>query len=84
MQQAALERLAWVFLVKEKRTLLEDEFKRLPAAEVIRQLLSFWKISLDIPQHFTNLIDLSKQFNWADRPHSIKEASAARLLPPCF
>jgi hypothetical protein len=81
LQQTALERLAWVLLVEEKHTLRLDGFQRLPAADQVRLLLSFLGIGLDIPQRLTNLIQLSKQFNWVDGPQVIAEIRNAIVHP---
>lgn len=81
LQQAALERLAWVFLVEDKRNLSADGFHKLSAADKIRQLLSQLGISLGIPNHFTNLIQLANRQNWVDGPQAITEMRNAIVHP---
>lgn len=81
LQQTALERLAWVLCVKEKRNLSQDTFQRIPAADKVRQLLSPFDIGLEIPARLINLIQLSKQFNWVDGPQAITEIRNAIVHP---
>ena len=44
--QAALERLAWHVLVRERRSISEEGFSKLPAADQLRLLLSALSIPL--------------------------------------
>lgn len=81
LQQAALERLAWVFLVEDKRNLSADGFHKLSAADKIRQLLSHLGISLGIPNRLTNLIQLANRQNWVDGPQAITEMRNAIVHP---
>lgn len=73
LQQTALELLSWVVLVESKRTLDQDGFKKLSAANKIRLLLSQLEIGLEIPDRLTDLIQLSNELNWADGPQAIAE-----------
>jgi hypothetical protein len=73
LQQAALERLAWVFLVEDKRSLSQYGFQKLPAADEVRLLLSSLGIDLTLPVGLTNLIQLANKQNWADGPQAITE-----------
>jgi hypothetical protein len=55
--QAALERLAWHLLVRDRKILSEDGFSRLPAADQLRLLLSALKVPLAIPP---GLVEMEK------------------------
>jgi len=81
LQQTALERLAWVLCVEEKRNLSQDAFHKISAADKVRQLLSPFDIGLEIPARLTNLIQLSKHFNWVDGPQAIAEIRNAIVHP---
>lgn len=81
LQQAALERLAWVFLVEEKRNLSKDGFHKLSAADKIRQLLSHLEIKLEIPARLNNIKNVSKAVNWDDGPQAITEIRNAIIHP---
>lgn len=81
LQQTALERLAWVLCVKEKRNLSQNAFQKISAADKVRQLLSPFDISLEIPARLNNLIQLSKHLNWVDGPEAIAEIRNAIVHP---
>jgi hypothetical protein len=81
LQQTALEQLAWVLLVEERRNLSSNGFHKLCAADKARQLLSHSGISLEIPDRLTNLRQLSKQLNWVDGPQAIIEIRNAIVHP---
>ncbi|MGJ5631728.1 hypothetical protein [Nostoc sp. CALU 1950] len=49
LMQAAFEILAWTLLVEEKAIISQQEFKKLPAAEQLRRLLSQCGVPLKIP-----------------------------------
>lgn len=90
--QAALERLAWHILVRERRSLSEDGFSRLPAADQLRLLLAALSIPLSLPAGLVDLQRTSKEFNWEDGPqafveirnrivHPLKTSKARKPLP---
>lgn len=81
LQQTALESLAWVFLVEEKRILTQQDFTKLTAGGTIRLLLSFLGIDLSIPSNFNHLIKVSREFNWVDGPQAITEVRNAIAHP---
>ena len=80
LQQAALERLAWVLLVEDKRSLSQNGFHKLPAADEVKLLLSYLGIDLKIPDRLTNLIQLANRQNWVDGPQAITEIRNAITL----
>jgi len=53
--QAALERLAWHILVRERNAISERDFEDLPAAEQLRRMLKMFSIPLAIPNGLTEL-----------------------------
>lgn len=73
LQQAALERLAWVLLVQDKRSLSQNGFQKLPAADQVRLLLSSLGIDLKLPTDLINMTQLANQLNWVDGPQAITE-----------
>lgn len=68
LSQTALELLAWTLLVEERATLSKDGFKRLPAADQIRLLLSTMGVPLELPPQLIALAALQRQQNWSDGP----------------
>lgn len=80
--QTTLERLAWHVLVIERRSLSEDGFSKLQAADQLRLLLSACSIPLEIPQHLTDLQSLAKQLNWADGPQAFVTVRNRLVHPP--
>jgi hypothetical protein len=81
LQQAALERLAWVLLVEDKRSLSQNGFQKLPAADQVRLLLSSLGIDLKLPTDLINLTQLANQQNWVDGPQAITEIRNAIVHP---
>ena len=90
--QAALERLAWHVLVREHKSLSEDGFSRLPAADQLRLFLAALSIPLVLPPGLVELEKAAKEFNWPDDPqafvgirnqlvHPQKSASRSKPLP---
>lgn len=73
LQQAALERLAWVFWWKINAAERQYGFQKLPAADEVRLLLSSLEIDLTLPVGLTNLIQLANKQNWVDDPQAITE-----------
>jgi len=80
--QAALERLAWHVLVRDRRSLSEDGFSRLPAADQLRLFLSTLSIPLEMPAGLLNLEKSAKAFNWQDGPQSFVEIRNRIVHPP--
>jgi hypothetical protein len=81
LQQAALERLAWVLLVKEKGGLQSDGFGRLTATDQIRLLLSQLSIKTEIPCGAINLNQVAKELNWFDGVQAIVEVRNSVIHP---
>ena len=81
LQQAALERLAWVLLVEDKRSLSQNGFQKLPASDQVRLLLSSLGIDLKLPSDCINLTQLAKDLNWVDGPQAITEIRNAIVHP---
>lgn len=80
--QTVLERLAWQVLVIDKRSLSEDGFSKLPAADQLRLLLSTSSIPLEIPQHLTDLQKTAKERNWSDGPQAFVTVRNRLVHPP--
>ncbi len=80
--QAALEHLAWQVLVRQKKSLSEDGFAKLPAADQLRLLLSTLSVPIGLPQDFTEVQALAKEFNWIDGPQAFVEIRNRLVHPP--
>ena len=83
LTQAAIERLAYEYVVKDKRLLLPDAFKGLRASDEFRLLFSSLGIPLDIPKETPEIARLSKVkgFNWLDAPHALTEIRNSLIHP---
>ncbi|XZE36041.1 hypothetical protein SH501x_001592 [Pirellulaceae bacterium SH501] len=66
LQQAALECLAWLGIVVDRKICSEAGFKNLPAADKIRWLLSLYQIDASIPISDMNIAAYAKEFNLKD------------------
>ena len=66
LQQAALECLAWLQVVQERRLCSESGFKSLPASDKIRWLLSLYGIEAAIPKESGPIRSYAKAFNLSD------------------
>jgi hypothetical protein len=53
--QMALERLAWEYLVRDRQTVTAGAFKKLPAADQIRRLLSVNQIPVTFPPQLAGM-----------------------------
>jgi hypothetical protein len=80
LTQAALEQLAWVFLVEYRKALSLDGFEKLPAADQIRLLLSTLKIPASIPSELKELEKVAKEHNW-DGPAALTEIRNSIVHP---
>jgi hypothetical protein len=83
LTQAAIERLAYEYTVKDKRLLLLDAFKGLRASDEFRLLFSSLGLPLDIPKETPEIARLSKAkgFNWQDAPHALTEIRNSLIHP---
>jgi len=80
--QAALERLAWHVLVRDRQSLSEDGFSRLPAADQLRLLLSALDVPLAIPPGLAELAKVGRGFNWIDGPQAFVGVRNELVHPP--
>ena len=80
--QTILERLAWQLLVIDKKSLSEDGFARLPAADQLRLMLSASSIPLEIPSSLAELRKLAKDLNWCDGPQAFVAVRNRIVHPP--
>jgi hypothetical protein len=80
--QAALERLAWHVLVRDRQSLSEDGFSRLPAADQLRLLLSAMNVPLAIPNGLSDLQTIGKALNWTDGPQAFVSVRNRLIHPP--
>jgi hypothetical protein len=80
--QAALEILAWQILVNEAKALSREGFDGLPAADMLRLLLSTSGIPLDIPADLTNLVAFAKAKSTLDGPQTVTLIRNSWVHPP--
>jgi hypothetical protein len=80
--QTTFERLAWQVLVIDKRSLSEEGFSRMQAADQVRLLLSACSIPLDIPPHLIEIQKAAKERNWRDGPQAFVETRNRLVHPP--
>jgi hypothetical protein len=72
LTQAALEYLAWSYLVETDKSLSDRGFERLPAADRLRLLLSSLEIPLEIPHTLQTLAAACRGLGW-DGPRAFTE-----------
>ena len=81
LTQAAIERLAFEFAVKDKRLLTTQGFKDLRASDRFRILFSSLGIPLEIPPECKVLSACFKKNNWLDAPHALTEIRNSLVHP---
>jgi len=81
LTQAAIERLAYEYAVKERQLLSVNGFKDLWASDKFRLLFSSLRIPLEVPQETPKIAKLSKDFNWVDAPHALTEIRNSLVHP---
>jgi len=81
LTQAAIERLSFEYVVRQKRMIEKEGFKNLRASDKFRLLFSPLGIPIDIPASLAELQKLAKQFNWIDAPHVITEIRNSLVHP---
>jgi len=69
--QAALETLAWTYLVSEQKILGTSGFSKLPAADIFRVLLSKLEIPFGLDARFPDLHKLARSESWIDGADSL-------------
>jgi hypothetical protein len=75
LAQAALEKLAWVYLVDDVRAITAAAFKSKawPAVRKIKELLTHMQIPTEIPTQLVGLCRVAKMYGWADGPTALVE-----------
>jgi hypothetical protein len=81
LTQAAIERLSYEYVVKDRQLKKVEEFKNLRASDEFRLLFSSLKIPLDIPDTTPELQKLASQMNWVDAPHALTEVRNSLVHP---
>ncbi len=72
LAQTALELLSWTYIVKDKKYLSKDGYKKVSASDRISLLCSYLNIPLEIDEELKDLTKLAKGFNW-NGPKAITE-----------
>lgn len=83
LAQAAIERLSYEYVVKDRRLLTANGFKDLWASDKFRLLFSSLGIPLDIPVETPELQSLAtkSQMNWLDATHALTEIRNSLVHP---
>lgn len=83
LTQAAIERISFELVVKDRRLITIDGFKALRASDKFRLLFSSVGIPLDIPAETPTLQELASpnHMNWLDGPHALTEIRNALVHP---
>lgn len=71
LTQTAMELLAWIYLVKDKKLMSKRQFKRRPAAKRLTALLESLGIPTSIPGCLSELTNTAHRENWEDAPHAL-------------
>lgn len=81
LTQTAIERLSYEFAVNNRKLLGREGFKKLPASDKFRLLLSSLGIQIDLSTETPELQKLSHQNKWQDAPHALTEIRNAIVHP---
>ena len=79
--QTAIERLAFEYVVNDKKLLSSKGFKDLRASDKFRLFFSSLNIPLGIPTELRHLEKEAKQKNWADASHALTEIRNSLVHP---
>jgi hypothetical protein len=81
LMQAAIERLSFEYVVKDKRLLSVNGFKDLRASDKIRILFSSLGLPLEIPEETPEIKKISKELKWESAPHALTEIRNSLVHP---
>lgn len=73
LAQAALEKLAWVYLVEHAQVVTARQFRSCPASKRIAELLNQMNIPIKISAKSRILRRNAKRHGWADGPRALTE-----------
>jgi len=79
LAQAALERLAWTYVVEDRGLVSAAAFKKLPADDQLRLFLTSVGIPVELTEHSPELRRHAKEHNWADGAKAIVEVRNALI-----
>ncbi|MFA6013382.1 MAG: hypothetical protein WC799_25550 [Desulfobacteraceae bacterium] len=71
LAQAALERIAWVYLTEHIKTHSKTTAKKLKTAQKVTEVLNDCKIPVTLPSNYTRLAAYAAEFEYADGPQTI-------------
>jgi len=71
LAQAALERIAWVYLTEHVRKYSKTKAKKLSTAQRVTEVLNDCKIPVALPSNYTRLAAFAAAFACADGPQTI-------------
>ena len=81
LTQAAIERLSYEYVVKDRKLIEANGFKNLRASDKFRLLFSSLDIPIDIPTSLSEMTKFAGQFNWLDSPHALTEMRNSLVHP---
>ncbi len=81
LTQAAIERLSYKYVVKDKGLISVNGFKDIRASDKFRLLFSSLNIPLEIPNETPEMINFGRRFNWLDAPHALTEIRNSLVHP---
>jgi len=81
LTQAAIELISFEHVVKSKRLIEKEGFKRLRASDKFRLLLSSLGIPIDLPKQLPKLIEEATRLTWMDGPHALTEVRNSIVHP---
>ena len=81
LMQAAIERLACEYAVRDRQLISEDGFRRLRASDRFRLLLSSLRVPLSVPQNATFLAAWVTGNSMHDGPHALTETRNSLVHP---
>jgi len=81
LTQAAIERLSYEYVVKDKELLSAKGFRDLRASDKYRLLFSSLGVPIEISKDTPEIELLASKYNWADIPHALTEIRNALIHP---
>lgn len=81
LTQAALERLSYEYVVKERRLLSLEGYKNIWASDKFRIIFSSLNIPCEIPHEMHTIKKLANKHNWLDAPHALTEIRNSLVHP---
>jgi hypothetical protein len=81
LEQVALELLAWVLVVEQRKSVEAATFDSMRAADRLRALLKWCGIPPDVPRELADLDGLAKELGAVDGPHVLSDVRNKLVHP---